>query len=106
MKNLGFEEKSITDKQRESCSVLVMQRLLEKYSEKHNISFDEAFSLFAKSQIYNQLFDYETRLWAEGPDYLLKQQLNTKNKLDCHASFRGSTLHITGRVNNDVINQD
>lgn len=99
MKNLGFEEKSITDKQRESCSVLVMQRLLEKYSEKHNISFDEAFSLFAKSQIYNQLFDYETRLRAEGPDYLLKlfedninilqlllkQQLNTKNKLDCHA---------------------
>ena len=45
---------------------------LEKYSEKHNVSFDKAFSIFAKSQIYNQLFNYETRLWTEGPDYLLK----------------------------------
>lgn len=72
MKNTGFEENLITDNQRESCSVLVMQKLLEKYSEKHNVSFDEAFSIFAKSQIYNQLFNYETRLWTEGPDYLLK----------------------------------
>ena len=33
MKNTGFEENSITDNQRESCSVLVMQKLLEKYSK-------------------------------------------------------------------------
>ena len=72
MKNTGFEENSITDNQRESCSVLVMQKLLEKYSEKHKVAFDEAFSIFAKSKIYNQLFNYETRLWTEGPDYLLK----------------------------------
>ena len=45
MKNTGFEENLITDNQRESCSVLVMQKLLEKYSEKHNVSFDEAFSI-------------------------------------------------------------
>ena len=69
---MGFGEEEITDKQRECCAVLVMQRLLEKYSKKHSLNFDEAFAIFANSSLYSELFNYKTRLWTEGPDYLLQ----------------------------------
>lgn len=68
---MSFEEEFVTDNQREACAVMVMQRVLEKYSEKHKVSFNEAINKFASSNLYTGLFDYTTRLWAEGPDFLL-----------------------------------
>ena len=60
------------DKLREYGAVTLMQRMLEKYSEKHKVSMDEALNRFAKSKVYNALFDFDgTELWKEGPDYLL-----------------------------------
>lgn len=60
------------DKLREHGAVTLMQRMLEKYSEKHNISMDEALTKFAESKVYDALFDFDgTELWKEGPDYLL-----------------------------------
>ena len=61
----------VTDQQKETCAILVMRSMLEIYSEKHNISFSEALERFANSPIYDGLFDFDTGLWAEGPDYLL-----------------------------------
>lgn len=63
----GYE---ITDEQKEACAVSVMRAMLEGYSERHGISFADALGLFAQSRWYGMLFDFETRLWAEGPDYL------------------------------------
>lgn len=45
--------------------------MLEKYSEKEKIPFEQAFFLFTNSNAYKALFDYETGIWSEGPDYLM-----------------------------------
>ena len=60
------------DKLREYGAVTLMQLMLEKYSERHNISIGEALNRFASSKLYDALFDYDgTELWKEGPDYFL-----------------------------------
>ena len=60
------------NKLREYGAVTLMQRMLEKYSEKYDISIDEALNRFAESKVYDALFDFDgTELWKEGPDYLL-----------------------------------
>ncbi len=48
-----------------------MRRMIEKYSDKNRIPFEEAFFQFTKSRIYSALFDYATGIWMEGPDYLM-----------------------------------
>ena len=64
----GVEEVSI--EQKEACAVLCMRMMLEDYSQRTGISFEKAFEEFASTDVYNQLFDFETHLWAESPDYL------------------------------------
>ena len=61
----------LTDKEKEHCAVTTMRRMLEKYSEKEKIPFEQAFFLFTTSNAYKALFDYETGIWSEGPDYLM-----------------------------------
>ncbi len=60
-----------TESQMESCAISTMRRMIEKYSDKNSIPFEEAFFQFTKSRIYNALFDYATGIWMEGPDYLM-----------------------------------
>lgn len=36
-----------------------------------NISNEELLSEFSQSKTYSLLYDFKTRLWAEGPDYIL-----------------------------------
>lgn len=50
---------------------MLMQRVLEIYSERHSVFIDEALTWFSSTPVYNVLFDYETGLWKEGPDYIL-----------------------------------
>ena len=57
---------------KESSALASMQRMLEKYAEKKKISFDEAMKQYGESESYVALFDYDTELWKEGPDYLLE----------------------------------
>lgn len=59
------------DRQKESMALSTMRLMLQKYSEKMNISFDDAFYKFTRSRVYEALFDYETEIWKEGPDYLM-----------------------------------
>lgn len=62
--------------------VTVMRRMIEKYAEKEHICFDDAMLLFTQSPVYEALFDYDTGIWKEGPDYLLglfEDSLNQKN---------------------------
>ena len=61
----------IDDTQKESLALTTMRLMLQKYSEKHGITFDEAFFLFVNSLAYPALFDFDTEIWKEGPDYLL-----------------------------------
>ena len=43
-----------------------------KYSIKYGISFENAMIQFAESSTYGMLFDFDTAIWKEGPDYLLE----------------------------------
>lgn len=64
-------DKEISEKQKNAAAIMLMQRVLEKYSEKNSISLDEALTWFSSTPVYDALFDYETGLWKEGPDYIL-----------------------------------
>lgn len=65
-----IEIPEITDKQKEYCAVTVMRRMIEKYSKEKNLSFEDALYLFTQSSTYDVLFDFDTGVWKEGPDYL------------------------------------
>lgn len=56
--------------QKELCAITVMRMMLEDYSIKKGILFEEALCQFAASPTYMMLFDFSTGLWREGPDYL------------------------------------
>lgn len=45
------------------------------YDMLHLSSYEEAFYRFVKSPAYEDLFDYSTGLWREGPDYLRERFL-------------------------------
>ena len=64
------ENQEVTTAQKEYCAVSTMRRLLEKYSREKGIEFKDALVQFANSVVYSALFDYDTGLWMEGPDYL------------------------------------
>ena len=72
---------NINNKTKEAIALASMQRMLEKYAAKHSVLFDEAMEKYASSESYSALFDYNTGLWREGPDYLLawfEQELEHK----------------------------
>ena len=64
-------DKEIREKQKNAAAIMLMQRVLEIYSERHSVSIDQALTWFSSTSVYNALFDYETGLWKEGPDYIL-----------------------------------
>ncbi len=63
--------KEISEKQKNAAAIMLMQRVLEIYSEKKSISIDDALTWFSSTPVYAALFDFETGLWKEGPDYIL-----------------------------------
>ncbi len=64
-------DEKVSEKQKNAAAIMLMQRVLEIYSERHSVSIDEALTWFSSTPVYNALFDYETGLWKEGPDYIL-----------------------------------
>ncbi len=61
----------ISDKRKNACAVNLMRTMLVKYAQKHDISFENALIRFSASSTYGMLFDFDTAVWKEGPDYLL-----------------------------------
>ena len=61
----------VSVKQMESTALATLQRALEKYSEQQNISYEVALLVFSHSKTYKELFDYDSLLWTQGPDYLI-----------------------------------
>ncbi len=60
----------ITPDRKESTAIIVMRCMLLKYAEEQCIPFEEALLSFSPSKTYEDLFDFETEIWKEGPDYL------------------------------------
>lgn len=72
----------LDDAQKESLALTTMRLMLQQYAEQHQIPFDEAFFSFSNSPAYSALFDYETEIWKEGPEYLknlFEESLVTSN---------------------------
>ena len=68
------------DTQRETCAVLNMRDAVAKLSEQQNIPYEDALMLFTDSVVYNALFDFETGVWRESPEYLLSLWNNIQIK--------------------------
>ena len=44
---------------------------VEELSLREGISYEDALLRFTSSKVYEALFDYDTGIWRESPDYLL-----------------------------------
>lgn len=59
------------EKQKEACAIITMRDMLRKLAIREKISYKEALFLFASSNIYEALFDFDTGIWKESSEYLL-----------------------------------
>lgn len=66
--NKNFE---ISTETKEACAIETMHYMLQRYASENDLTFEEAMLKFASSSTYEVLFDFETAVWKEGPDYLL-----------------------------------
>lgn len=62
---------SCTDSQKEACAILTMRSAVASLSAREGISYEDALLRFTQSRIYDALFDFDTEIWKEGPDYLV-----------------------------------
>ena len=68
---MAMSTNQVSDKRKNACAVNLMRSMLVKYAQKHNIPFEDAMLQFIESVTYESLFDFDTEIWKEGPDYLL-----------------------------------
>ena len=59
---MNFEQKTF-------CADLILTDAIMDMAEEEGITLQEARSKFIKSKAYDALYDFETGLWANGPDY-------------------------------------
>ena len=69
---MEIQNESVSAKRKNGCAIALMKRMLIKYSQNHNTTFEEAMMKFTDSPAYNALFDFDTEIWKEGPDYLMQ----------------------------------
>ena len=70
----------VTDALREHTALTVMRFMLNAHAPKLGLTFDEALQAFTTSAAYKALFDYDTGLWKEGPDYLFQFWMKCKKE--------------------------
>ncbi len=76
---IDFSE-SAADDPREYTALTVMRMMLNDHARRACITFDEAMHAFTTSTAYEALFDYDTGLWKEGPDYLFHFWMKCKEE--------------------------
>ena len=65
-----FDNTSVSTETKEACAIETMRYMLQNYSRDKGIPFEDALLLFTASSTYQVLFDFDTQVWKEGPDYL------------------------------------
>lgn len=63
--------RSFTETQKESCAVGAMRDTVQALCARERIPYEDALLRFTGSRIYGALFDFETGIWRESPEYLL-----------------------------------
>lgn len=61
---------TVSTERKEATAITVMRCMLMSYANENHIPFEQAILEFSKSATYEDLFDFETEIWKEGPDYL------------------------------------
>lgn len=61
---------TISDETKEACAIETMHCMVRQYAANHGISFEDAFFAFATASTYQALFDFDTAVWKEGPEYI------------------------------------
>ena len=57
---------------KETCAIISMRDAVALLAQEKQISYEDALLLFfAGSRIYDALFDFDTGIWKESPEYLL-----------------------------------
>ena len=54
-----------------TCADLTLANAIEDMAREEHISIDAARTALLESKTYKCLYDFETGLWQEGPDYLI-----------------------------------
>lgn len=52
-----------------ACANMVLTDAIEDFASENNISIAEARDILLSSEACEGLYDFDTKLWAEGPDY-------------------------------------
>ena len=60
----------VTTERKEATAITVMRCMLTAYAEEKQIPFEQAMLAFSQSRTYEDLFDFSTDIWKEGPAYL------------------------------------
>ena len=63
---------NVTFSQKEHCASIAMRGTVKTLASRGKISYEEALLLFTNSRVYGALFDFDTEIWKEGSDYLLR----------------------------------
>ena len=63
-------DRLVTEERKEATAITVMRCMLTAYAEEKQIPFEEAMLAFSQSGTYEDLFDFSTGIWKEGPEYL------------------------------------
>ena len=61
---------NVSDETKEACAIETMHCMVKQYAADNDISFEETFFTFAASTTYEVLFDFETAVWTDGPEYI------------------------------------
>ena len=59
----------MSDDIRNACADMILADAIEDYADEEGISLGEARNRLLQSKAYTCLYDLESGLWKEGPDY-------------------------------------
>ncbi len=65
---------------KEPTAELILCAAIDDYTKKSGVTTDEIRNEIIESGAYDALFDYNTGLWKEGPDYFIDFFLKMKEK--------------------------
>ena len=60
---------SVSNEQKSFCATLILTAAIMDMAEDEGISRQEARSRIINSPAYDAIYNFDTGLWAEGPDY-------------------------------------
>lgn len=60
----------MSDESREYAMNLLATMVVQQRAERSGQSFEEEFSEFRRSKTFEMLYDPDTGLWMNGPDYI------------------------------------